>query len=327
MYPTWRLGPGATLRDMIVVAGEALVDVVVSPGGVTTTRLGGGPFTVARTIARLDAPVTFVGRLSADESGTRLRAALETDGIRLATPGPVRAPTTRAIAALDHAGRASYRLELDGTSASALLRSDVPADLLGGAVALHVGSLGLVAQPAATTIEALVAAAPPETLVMLDANVRPDAIQHDGDYRARVGRVAARADVVQLSAEDAAWLDRAADPEAVARTLLAAGASVVLLTDGGAPVRALTGAGRLEVPVKSVPVVDTIGAGDAFGGAFLAAWIHAGFRRAELSNAEALEPALTFAVTVASWTCGRVGADPPRRSELAWPPAARERHD
>lgn len=327
MYPTWRLGPRATLRDVIVVAGEALVDVVVSPGGVTTTRLGGGPFTVARAIARLDAPVTFVGRLSADGPGTRLRAALGADGIRVATAGPVRAPTTRAIAALDDVGRASYRFELDGTSASALRPSDVPPGLLARAVALHVGSLGLVAQPAATTIEALVVAAPPETLVMLDANVRPDAIQHDGDYRARLARVAARADVVQLSAEDAAWLDRAADPEAVARTLLAVGASVVLLTDGDAPVRALTGAGGLEVPVPSVTVVDTIGAGDAFGGAFLAAWIHAGFGRAELSSAEALRPALTFAAAVASWTCGRVGADPPRRSELAWPPAALERHD
>ena len=327
MYPTRRLGPGATLRDMIVVAGEALEDVVVSLGGVTTTRLGGGPFTVARTIARLGAPVTFVGRLSADDPGTRLRAALEADGIRLATPGPVRAPTTRAIAALDDAGRASYRFELAGRSASALLRSDVPTDLLAGAVALHVGSLGLVAQPAATTIEGLVAAAPPETLVMLDANVRPDAIRDDGDYRARLARVAARADVVQLSAEDAAWLDRAADPEAVALTLLAAGASVVLLTDGGAPVRALTGAGGLEVPVPSVAAVDTIGAGDAFGGAFLAAWIHAGFGRAELANAVALRSALTFAAAVASWTCGRVGADPPRRSELAWPHAALERHD
>ena len=38
---------------MIVVAGEALIDLVVSPDGRVDARLGGGPYNAARTLARL----------------------------------------------------------------------------------------------------------------------------------------------------------------------------------------------------------------------------------------------------------------------------------
>jgi fructokinase len=64
-------------------------------------------------------------------------------------------------------------------------------------------------------------------------------------------------------------------------------------------------------------VVDTVGAGDAFGGAFLARWIERGFGRAALADEAALRDAVAWANRVAARTCGRAGADPPRRDELA----------
>ena len=63
-------------------------------------------------------------------------------------------------------------------------------------------------------------------------------------------------------------------------------------------------------------VVDTVGSGDAFGGAFLARWVERGSGRADLADPAALRDAVTLAIEVASLTCGRPGADPPRRSEL-----------
>ena len=38
---------------MIVVVGEALVDLVVSPDGQVAARPGGSPFNAARSLARL----------------------------------------------------------------------------------------------------------------------------------------------------------------------------------------------------------------------------------------------------------------------------------
>ena len=64
-----------------------------------------------------------------------------------------------------------------------------------------------------------------------------------------------------------------------------------------------------------VEVVDTIGAGDAFMGAFLAHWRSRGLGRAELGRREELVEA-TRACRVAALTCARAGAEPPRRAEL-----------
>jgi len=66
-----------------------------------------------------------------------------------------------------------------------------------------------------------------------------------------------------------------------------------------------------------VEVVDTIGAGDAFGAAFLA-WLHDHRAiRPDLSLEEdELKNALRFACQAAAITCSREGADPPWRREM-----------
>ena len=73
---------------MIVVAGEALVDLLIRPDGSVTAVQGGGPFTTARTIGRLGVPVAFLGRLSADGFGRAMAARLAADGVMLACPRP-----------------------------------------------------------------------------------------------------------------------------------------------------------------------------------------------------------------------------------------------
>jgi fructokinase len=74
--------------------------------------------------------------------------------------------------------------------------------------------------------------------------------------------------------------------------------------------------GVTELPVPRVPIVDTVGAGDAFGGGFLAAWTEAGYGRADLADPSARQAATSFAIQVAAVTCERAGADPPTRAEL-----------
>ena len=48
------------MEVMIVVAGEALIDLIVHLDGRLTAVPGGGPFNTARTIARLGLPVGTV---------------------------------------------------------------------------------------------------------------------------------------------------------------------------------------------------------------------------------------------------------------------------
>jgi fructokinase len=108
-------------------------------------------------------------------------------------------------------------------------------------------------------------------------------------------------------------------PLEAARSLLADGAGAILLTDGGRPVITMTQDFTFELPVPKTRIVDTVGSGDAFGGAFLARWIERGWGRPELAHRAALRDAVGLAIEVASLTCGRPGADPPRRGELGWP--------
>jgi len=58
-------------------------------------------------------------------------------------------------------------------------------------------------------------------------------------------------------------------------------------------------------------VVDTIGAGDAFGGAFLAWWSGNELTTSDLRRPGPVRGALRAAAEVASATCTRAGAEPP----------------
>lgn len=304
---------------MIVVAGESLVDRIVGADGSTTDLPGGGPFNTARTVARLAVPVAFLGCLSSDRSGAILRAVLVADGVDLSLAVTTVAPTTMALAEIDAQGSAVYQIETAGTSAPNLLADAVRAALATRPVALHVGTLGLVLEPMATALADGVARCAPETLVMVDPNCRPAVVTDRSGYLARLHRILRRADLVKASRDDLDYLWPDVPVVVAVRHVLAAGPQAVLVTDGPRPVSCHTRRFTFNLSVPPVAVVDTVGAGDAFGGAFIARWIERGFGRDELSDESALRDAIRLAIDVAGLTCLRPGADPPHRSELALP--------
>jgi fructokinase len=162
-----------------------------------------------------------------------------------------------------------------------------------------------------------VAAAAPETLVMVDPNVRPAAIEDRDAYVARLLHVLGRADVVKASREDLAWLWPDETVDAAAGRVLECGARVAIVTDGGRPVICRAARIAFDVLVPRLAIVDTVGAGDSFGGGFLARWTELGLGRDGLGSEVALRDAIAMAIEVSGRTCMRRGADPPRRSELA----------
>jgi fructokinase len=296
---------------MITVAGEALIDIVVGASGSMRAVPGGAPFNVARTIARLGGECQFLGTLSEDPFGQRLRAALRRDGVRVVVEEPTAAPTTVAMAQIDELGVADYRFYIDGTAAAQLEPADLPGDLLSGSSALAVGGLGLAVEPIASTLRALVAAKPTSLLTLLDPNCRPRAIRDPLVYRMRIDGFIKAVDVVKVSTEDLAMLRPGEDPRSAARGLLTLGPAAVLVTDGPSPVRIVTAAGERSVPVPVVPISDTVGAGDAFVAACLVGWGEAGLRREDLGDPDALAEVAGDAVKVAAAACTVSGANLP----------------
>ncbi len=299
---------------MILVAGEALIDLVIQPDGSVEAALGGAPFNAARAAARLGATVEFGGVLSRDRFGSMLTRQLLDDGVGVEPAVRTDAPTTLAAAELDEAGAAVYRFYIDGTSAPSLDRLE-----LGDAPdVFFTGGLGLLLEPMAGTIAEAVERCPATTLVMVDINCRPKITTDAAAYRDRLDRVIARADIVKVSDEDLAYLSPGLGVTDAANALLESGCRAVLATAGSASTTVVTadGVAVVGVPRLEAPVVDTIGAGDTFAGGLLAWWSAVGFERADI-GLDNLTNAVAAAHAAAAVVVTRRGADPPTRAELA----------
>ncbi len=299
------------MRTVIVVAGEALVDLVLSGDDLEATP-GGAPYNVARGFARLGLRTALLATLSSDGFGGRLADGLASARVSDALLQRTERPTTLAVAELDAEGGATYRFYIEGTSAPALAPHALPGDT----AALITGGLALVLEPMATAIESVVLGVGGGVLVVVDLNCRPPAIEDRAAYLARLERVLARADVVKASDEDLAWVHPGLARPAAAAALLGGGTAAVLVTAGGLSTAIVTRSGTVTVPVDPIPVVDTIGAGDAFTAGFTSWWLASGRGRDDLGDIDTLTVAVRAAHAVAAVVVGRRGADPPWRDEL-----------
>jgi fructokinase len=277
---------------------------------------GGSPFNMARALSRLGVPAAFMGHLSNDSYGRALLEALGRDGVDTALVSIGHEKTTLAVASVDGEGLAHYEFAVEGTAAPNLTSGMLPPRLDSRITAICTGSLGLALEPMASTLAELVSRERGGRVVILDPNVRPGLVPDDA-YRGRLQEMAGMSTIVKASEEDLAWLYPGLDREAAVDKMLEGGVALVAVTLGAAGALAAHEDALVTVPAVAVDIVDTIGAGDAFGAA-LVAWLH---------EHSALEPdldlppdklraALEFACLAAAITCTRAGADPPRREEI-----------
>jgi len=311
----------------VVVAGEALVDLVPGPEGELRALPGGSPFNVAVGLGRLGVPTVLLAPLSEDAHGDLLAACLADARVRVVPPGRVSRPTTSATVHLDTDGHATYSFALKGTSAVGMtpdeLRSAIADEPAVATAPLHIslGAVTLSAPGTGALLEELLVPAGARAFVSLDPNVRPAVIEDLGAARAAIEHAVTRVDVVKVSDADLVALHPDRDPLAVAGDWARSGPVLVVVTRGAEGATAFrSDAGTLMVAGVPVDVVDTVGAGDAFTSGLLAALDGRGLLdRGALADADAekLQEVLTFAARVAAVTCTRGGADPPRREELA----------
>ncbi|GAB7034216.1 carbohydrate kinase [Streptomyces sp. NPDC021749] len=327
---------------MIVVAGEALIDLVPRSQGPSLDgqlpallpRRGGGPYNTAVALGRLGSPTAFCSRVSTDSFGEALLNGLRSGGVDTSLVQRGCEPTTLAVADISPDGSAGYGFYADGTADRLFT---LPPELPPTARALSLGTCSLVLEPGASAYESLLRReAARGVFTALDPNVRPGLIPDPDAYRARFRSWLPHVALLKLSEEDALWLAGAGTGGdaagagtgggrsavlAAAREWLAAGPAAIVLTHGGAGLTVLTrGGGELTVPGERVTVVDTIGAGDTVNAALLHRLdAHDALSYAALTalGDTDWEDILRFAARAAAITCSRAGAEPPYATELA----------
>jgi len=301
----------------LMVVGEALVDVVDDARGTRTQHPGGSPANVALGLARLGRSVDLVTWLARDPAGVAVVDHLERSGVTV-LPGSLGADrTSSAVARLDAGGCATYEFDLEWQLAATVPARDVSV--------LHTGSIAAVAETVpADALLRMIHDARPSATITYDPNLRPSVMGDAGAVRPRVEELVAVADVVKASEEDLAWLYPDDTPLDVADAWADdLGCALVVVTHGGEGSTAVRSGGRrLGVLARPVPVVDTVGAGDAFMSGLLAALtdhgLTGGARRDDLHRADeqVLGAVLDFASRVAAITVSRAGANPPHQAEL-----------
>ncbi|UJP08951.1 PfkB family carbohydrate kinase [Microbacterium sp. KUDC0406] len=284
-----------TARGAVVI-GDALIDEIRDDRGVREL-VGGAALNVAVGLRRLGVPVTLIAMVGADEPGAHIREYLADHGVAL-VESPSALGSSRAVVSRAPNGEPEYVFN------EAAQRRSIRYD---DAARRAIADAGIVAVscfpfdvPAET--DALVDALG-EAPLAIDPNPRAGMLTDRDEFVRGFERLAARASLVKVGADDAALLYDG-DLEALRERLRAAGATAVLATAGADGAVLDTDAGVVTAPITTLPgrIVDTVGAGDAT----LAA-VAAGLVEGAPSSDAGWQALLDRAMLIAAATCRAEG--------------------
>ena len=288
----------------------------VSPRLSLKAVAGGSPFNVAIGLARLGQPVGLSTYLAHDTLGQRLYDILEQEGICLDYLCYSSSPTPLAlVGGKDVPNYSFYEIQpqksLEKAETSPALHSSIQA--------LHAGSYSLVTEPFQTDLNRLLASKSKSLFLSLDPNIRASVEPDITRWRIRVEQLAGQTSLIKISAEDLNILYPDQKSEDFAAGMIGSGVKLVVVTDSAQPIKAWAGNGASAVlEPEKIEVVDTVGAGDSFQAALLAALFGDPQTPPDLDllSSDRLHHILTFAREAAALTCKRQGADLPFLHEI-----------
>lgn len=302
----------------VVTIGESLGLLTAPRSGrlhhnpVLSLGFGGAESNVAIGVSRLGGSAAWIGRIGADGLGELILRELRAEGVHTFPVLDEAAATALMIKQRPHPGASQISYYRRGHAGSRLEPSDIPASVVGSTKILHVTgiSAGLGEGPLAAAHAAIDLAAAAGAAVSFDVNHR-DALWSDCAAAAAAYReLAHRADIVFAGEDEAHLLTDADTPDHQLDALLGMGVGCAVVKRGAEGAIAATVGGRYSAPAVRVPVVDTVGAGDAF----VAGWL------AECARGAGLQRCLHTAIACGAVACTGEGdwESAPTRDDLRW---------
>ncbi|HEY6102548.1 MAG TPA: sugar kinase [bacterium] len=274
--------PGSERSPDIVALGEPMAEfAAVERGELGVARtfrrgFGGDTANFIVAAARMGSRCGYITRLGGDEFGRAFISLWAESGIDYSQVriDPERRTAVYFIARRPDGGH-DFTYYRTASAASHLRPEDLDAAYLSGIRVLHTSGISqAISDSARATVRAAIdIVSGAGGTISYDANIRP-ALWSLDLARDVAERTFGRAQLVFLSSEDASHLYPGGRPGDVVRRVLERGPRLVVMKLGAdGCMIAPTGGAVVELPGWSVDAVDSTGAGDAFAGAFVSAWL------------------------------------------------------
>lgn len=278
----------------IVAIGEPLMEFAAVERGGEALYLpghGGDTSNVVVAAARQGARAAYVTAVGDDAFGDEFLDLWDREGVDRS--GVIVRPGGRTGIYFITYGPDGHRFTYarEGSAASGLAPEELPLDLIARARVLHVSGISqAISDSAADAVFAAIAHARSSgTAISYDTNLRL-ALWPLDRARATIHGAIRGADIARPGLDDARKLTGLDTPDDIADFYLDdLGCKLIALTLGKDGVLVGSGRSRTIVPPLRVEAVDASGAGDTFGGAFLAEWVRHGdpVQSARYANAAA----------------------------------------
>ena len=273
---------------------------------------GGAPANVLACARKMGCRTAFIGKIGKDMHGQFLRETMADSGIDLRGLRETEDFfTTLAFVTLTATGERAFAFARKPGADTQLTAAELDRELLKDTKIFHIGSLSLTDEPArSATWAALREAKEAGAWISYDPNDRPLLWPSRELAGEQMRSILPVADLVKISDEECEIVTGEKTPQDAARVILAQGASCVAVTLGADGAHIFTREADVLIPgCRAKEVVDTTGAGDAFWGAFLAAFVKNGANEEALSL-QNLEKAGRFACAAASLCVEKRGGIP-----------------
>jgi 2-dehydro-3-deoxygluconokinase len=287
---------GAGTRLDIVAYGEPMVEFNQTGEGGGRLYLqgfGGDSSNFAIAAARQGARVAYLSAVGDDPYGRLLRELWTREAVdHSAVAVDARSPTAVYFVTHDAAGH-HFHFFRSGSAASCLGPATLPLQVVRAARVFHLSGISLAISASACDagFAAIEAARAAGVRVSFDTNLRLK-LWPAARARAVMTEAMRLADICLPSYDDVAVLTGLSDDDAIVDHCLGLGAKVVALKLGERGALVADATQRLRIAPHPCRPVDATGAGDAFGGAFVARLV-AGDALAEAARYAAAAAALS----------------------------------